>query len=55
MRNPTEQNVVNFFKRLNKIDNQDKSHFLRVYVCMAISGGVVGFIFGYFVGATIWS
>lgn len=53
MKGQTEQE---FYDRLNEIDEQDddKRSRLRETVCLLISGGVVGFIFGYFLGATVW-
>ena len=58
MKNPTEKNVVEFFKNLNKLEDlgrKKQKDFLINCACMLVSGGVVGFIAGYFVGVMIWS
>lgn len=45
---PTEQE---FYNRLNKIDDDDDGYgWLIGHAVCAISGGVVGFFIGYFLG-----
>jgi len=41
-----------FYDRLNELD-QEIRYFLIAYACVGISGGVVGFLFGYFFRAWI--
>ena len=49
MKNPTERQ---FYERLNEIDSDDDGSGWLVGHCIcAMSGGVVGFLIGYFLGA----
>ncbi len=47
MKHPTQQE---FYERLNKVDEDDDNGWLIGLVIAALSGSVVGFIIGYFVG-----